>query len=434
MAELGVAAASPSLMDGWIPVTAQVVTVVVLLGAVGYRSRRWALVGVPALVALGVAAAVAAHWLFGTLGLASEPAPRALWVWVALTALALGNLVAGWPGDRWARRNVCALATSLCLLSTGLTINGWIGYFPTVYTAWNQLTSGPLPDETDWAAVRERQRTADVSGPGAVLEIDTGSAASGFAHRAEYVYLPPAWFRTTPPPPLPTIMMIGGQFNTPGDWLRAGDAVTTLDAFARDHGGNAPVAVFVDPSGSFANDTECVNGSRGNAADHLTKDVVPHVIAAFGTSARRSDWGVVGFSSGGTCAVDLAVMHPELFSAFVDVAGDLGPNAGNRDQTIDRLFDGDAQAWSRFDPVTAMTRHGRYTDVAGLFVVPEPDEKSAQTARALCDVGTAQGIACAVVARPGRHVWPFGSTAFATTLPWLAATLGTPGVPPAPVP
>ena len=33
--------------------------------------------------------------------------------------------------------------------------------------------------------------------------------------------------------------------------------------------------VFVDSGGAFNNDTECVNGTRGNAADHLTKDVVP---------------------------------------------------------------------------------------------------------------------------------------------------------------
>ena len=32
--------------------------------------------------------------------------------------------------------------------------------------------------------------------------------------------------------------------------------------------------VFVD-SGAFNNDTECVNRVRGNAADHLTKDVAP---------------------------------------------------------------------------------------------------------------------------------------------------------------
>ena len=66
-------------------------------------------------------------------------------------------------------------------------------------------------------------------------------------------------------------MMIGGEFNTPADWLRAGDAVTTIDKFAAAHGGNAPVFVFVDAGGTFNNDTECVNGPRGNSADHLTR-------------------------------------------------------------------------------------------------------------------------------------------------------------------
>ncbi len=51
--------------------------------------------------------------------------------------------------------------------------------------------------------------------------------------------------------------------------------MSTADEFAAVHGGYAPVLVFVDPTGAFRNDTECVNGRRGNAADHLTKDVVP---------------------------------------------------------------------------------------------------------------------------------------------------------------
>lgn len=162
--------------------------------------------------------------------------------------------------------------------------------------------------------------------------------------------------------------MIGGEFNTPADWIRAGDAVTTLDAFAAAHGGSAPVAVFADPTGGIAVDTECVNGPRGNAADHLVADLVPAVERAFHLGGQ-SKWGVVGFSSGGTCAVDLAVMHPEMFSAFVDIGGDIGPNAGTRAQTIDRLYGGDAEMWSRFDPSTAIARHGPYADLSGLFAV-----------------------------------------------------------------
>ena len=60
-------------------------------------------------------------------------------------------------------------------------------------------------------------------------------------------------------------MMIRGMFSTPADWIRAGDAITTLDNFAAAHGGNAPVVVFVDAGGSFNThtfntDTECVTG------------------------------------------------------------------------------------------------------------------------------------------------------------------------------
>ena len=87
----------------------------------------------------------------------------------------------------------------------------------------------------------------------------------------------------SPPPALP-VMMIGGQFNTPADWTRAGNAVRTIDDFAAAHDGRAPVLVFVDAGGAFDNDTECVKGVRGNAADHLTKDVVPYMISKFGVS------------------------------------------------------------------------------------------------------------------------------------------------------
>jgi S-formylglutathione hydrolase FrmB len=280
--------------------------------------------------------------------------------------------------------------------------------------------------------------------------------ASHFKHRGEVVYLPPAWFSSSPPPPLPTVMMIGGEFNTPADWLRAGNAAKTIDDLAAGHGGNAPVFVFVDSGGAFNNDTECVNGSRGNAADHLTKDVVPFMVSKFGVSREAANWGVVGWSMGGTCALDLTVMHPELFSAFVDIAGNMGPEAGTKAQTIARLFGGNAAAWADFDPSTVIARHGRYTGISGWFdvssstpsrrhhgiAVTDAGDKSsigrqavarpgdpASAAEALCALGRADGIDCTVVGQPGKHDWPFASTAFAAALPWLAGRLDTPGVP-----
>lgn len=423
-------AAAVSLMHGWLPATVNVIAVVAVLAAVAGRPRRWFTRWLAPIAALGVAAAWVARWYMGHLGIASEPAPWQLWGWVALCALSVGVVFSGWRGSRWFRRNLTVFSASLCLLTIGLSVNGWIGYFPTVWTAWNQLTGGPLPDEIDATAVAAMQANGVVPSTGALVEVATGSGASKFDHRDEWVYLPPAWFASNPPPRLPTVMMIAGEFHTSADWVRAGDAVITLDAFAAANAGNAPVVVFVDSGGAFGVDTECVNGPRGNAADHLTKDVVPYMISHFGVSNQPANWGVAGFSSGGTCSLGLTAMHPDLFRTFVDIAGDRGPNAGSKAQTIDRLFGGDEQAWSSFDPATVIGAHSRYPDVAGLIVAPSgPSRLSSPDDEALCALGRTRGMSCEVVMLSGRHDWPSAAEVFAATLPWLAGQIQTPGVP-----
>jgi len=446
-----------SLMYGWLPLTVQALTVVLLLAAIGWRNRRWRMVWLPIAVGLGVALSVAACWYVSTEGLATDPAPNLLWIWIAVLGGALVVLVAGWRGARWWRRGASVIAVPLALLCTALAVNLWVGYFPTVQTAWNQLTAGPLPDQTDQTTVVAMQKARTIPAKGTVVPVDIGSTPSGFKHRGELVYLPPAWYATNPPPPLPTLMMIGGEFNTPADWLRAGNAIKTADDFASSHGGNAPVLVFVDSGGAFNNDTECVNGTRGNAADHLTEDVPRFMEATYGVSANPAKWGIVGWSMGGTCAVDLAVMHPDEFSTFEDIAGDVAPNSGNKQQTIQRLFGGNAAAYATFDPTSVMRQHDRYSGVSGWFDISgtasvtngpttvnaangggngmggrDPaghtsDQTSAATS--LCGTGATKGIACAVVAQPGKHDWPFAARAFVAALPWLAGQLGTPGVP-----
>ena len=413
-----------SLMRGWLPASVQVFTAVLLVCAIGWRTRRWRLGWLPVTLVVGVVLAAGARWYVESAGVAEVPAPTSMWIWVGLTGVALGVVGVGWRGARWWRRGLSVLAVPLCLLSCALAVNRWVGYFPTVSTAWNQLTGGPLPDQTDRATVTAMQLERVMPVHGVVVPVSISAATSNFHHRDELVYLPPAWFVSNPPPRLPAVMMIGAEFNTPTDWLRAGTAVSTADAFAATHGGSAPVLVFVDSGGAFDIDTECVNGSRGNAADHLTKDVVPFMMSNFGVSTDRANWGVVGFSAGGTCALDLTVMHPELFSAFVDILGDVSPNVGTKAQTIARLFGGNADAFAAFDPATVIIRHGPYHDVSGWFAVVGNQDAAVKTMAALLRVN---GIACAVVAQPGHHDWPFAATAFAAALPWLASKVGSVG-------
>jgi S-formylglutathione hydrolase FrmB len=445
-----------SLLGGWLPLTIEVVAVIVLVVAIGWRTRRWRAVWVPVGAGVGVLAALGARTYMNSAGLASDPAPLTLWVWTAVFAAAVALAILGFRGATWWRRGLSVLAIPLTLMCALLTLNQWVGYYPSVQRAWGDLTAGPLPDQVDAKDLAALRNTRPDTGK--VVPVDIPDDASGFTHRREYVYLPPAWFSGATPPTLPAVMMIAGEFSNPTNWMRTGNAIPVIDDYAKQHGGMAPVFVFVDNSGSFNNDTECVNGPRGNAADHLTKDVRPFVISQFHTSADAAQWGIVGWSAGGTCAMDLTVMHPDLFATFIDIGGDRGPNSGTKQQTIDRLYGGNAAAWDADDPRTVMVRHGAYAGVAGDFddsqepaddktkdLPDHPQERKAPVGFGghddddqfrekgalpdLCAAAVAADIGCTLHVYVGYHTWQFAARAFADGLPWLAERVHATGEP-----
>ncbi len=163
-----------------------------------------------------------------------------LWVWVGVFFVAgIGVAVLGWRGNSWWRRGFAVLAIPLTLLAALVALNKWVGYYPSVQTAWGgALTAGPLPNQVDASELPELRNTVQSSGK--LVEVDIAGDASGFKHRSEYVYLPPAWFAGATLPKLPVIMMVAGEFNTPADWIRTGNALPIIDGYAKSHGGAGP--------------------------------------------------------------------------------------------------------------------------------------------------------------------------------------------------
>ena len=428
-----------SLLDGWLPITFQLAVLVLLVlvvAAIGWPTGRIRLRLLAVCVAVGVVAVLVAQAAFGRSGVASDPAPPQLWLWFGVSAGAVALAVGGWSRSTWWRRTSSVLLVPLCVLSTSVVVNQWLGYVTSVPQAWRHLTSAPVAHQVDAADLPALRGQVAPTEPGRVVKVSIPASASGFRHRDEYVYLPPAWFAGPTPPALPTLMLIGGEFGTPVDWITTGDAQSVVDAYARSHHGVAPILVLVDAGGSFVTDTECVDGVRGNAASHLTKDVPPYVVDHFGASADPRRWAVAGWSMGGTCALTLAVTHPERFGTFYDISGDPGPMTGNKEQTVERLYGGDVAAWTRDDPASVLAGHSPYTDTVGWIDTPDgsgqfvddPPSSAERQAMAdliekdrhLCELATSVRINCRLQIRPGQHDWTSGAVAFADALPRVA--------------
>ena len=292
-------------------------------------------------------------------------------IWFAVLLFAALMLIVGWRSGRWWRRGVALLAVMLTTVTLANAVNAAIGYYPTLRDAWLSISHAPMPAVVDLSQLG----TVPPGTPtGRIVAVAIPDTLSHFRHRQEFVYLPPAWFRE-PRPHLPVLELIGGVFAAPDDWIRAGHAVETANAYAQQHSGLAPILAFTDATGDVITDTECVNGTAGNAEDHLVKDIPAYVVSTFDAAPSPRNWGVIGWSMGGTCAVDLVVEHPEAFDHFVDISGDLGPNLGSKQDTISKLFNGNAAAWASHDPLTVLAHHGPYHDVTGLFVSAAPPSR-----------------------------------------------------------
>ncbi|WP_282205825.1 alpha/beta hydrolase [Kitasatospora fiedleri] len=416
-----------SLLSGWLPWTFRILAVVAVAAALFRVSPFWVRRRLPWVVGGAAAGTGLAALLVLAFGDIQDPLPPGLWLWVCCALLGLGGLAAGVRRSRWWNLAAVPVAVAMSLLCAANSINISTGYYPDVEAAVGDLSDAPVPQQM---TLEEALATVGRATEGRVVAVDVPAEPSGFKHRRELVYLPPAWFRSKARPKLPVVEMIGGQFAAPDNWIRAGAAVETADAYAAAHNGYAPVLVMADATGDFKTDTECVNGKHGNAEDHLVKDVPPYVARTFGTATDPRSWAVVGWSMGGTCAVDLGVVHPEVFGHFVDISGDLGPNLGGRQATVDGLYGGDAAAWEAHDPLTVLGRAGKdtYRGSGGYFLVgADEGGKHLENAQALDRAARQAGLATKVEVHPGKHDWQFGAAGFRLALPWLAQRTGLPG-------
>jgi S-formylglutathione hydrolase FrmB len=405
-------------VSGWFPPATVVLAVLCLLACVPWEARaRWRVIRNASVAAtLVTAGAVVTVHAFGWL---SWPVPWTFDLWVGTVVLALALGVAVWRYVRW-RRLVPVLAVGATALMAATLINANYGYFPSTTALFD-----PPASRTTVAALSIQRSEHHALASGEVVPVDIPPVHSHFHARTAYVWVPPA-YTADPTLSLPVLELLAGTPGTTLDWLRAGRAATTADAYAKEHHGVAPLLVMPDDNGALTSDTECVNGPAGQAETYLTEDVPDYLREVFHAATGPRSLAVAGLSEGGTCAVMLALRHGAEYSAFGDYSGLTAPTSANVVApvlTTRTLFGGSTVQYDQHDPVLLLS-HAHDPRLAGWFESGGADLKSVQAQQTLSAFARRAGIDTVAVTVPGQgHDFGLWARAFQQSLPFLAHSL-----------
>ncbi|TSB18078.1 alpha/beta hydrolase [Streptomyces benahoarensis] len=169
-----------------------------------------------------------------------------------------------------------------------------------------------------------------------------------------FVYLPPQYFQPQfRRQRFPVMVVISGY---PGGIMNLAQHLQIPQNAGRliAKGAMQPtVMVMVRPTIAPPRDTECVDVPGGPQAEtFFTKDLPDAMRSAYRVGHDASAWGAFGYSSGGTCSLQLAMRNPKIYTSAVSLSGDYaikddlttgslfgtGPEGAQREREHDLLW------------------------------------------------------------------------------------------------
>lgn len=362
-----------------------------------------------------------------------DPVETSVYVWIGCGLLALLLAVARLVTDRHLVRTIAAVLSALVVVAAAaVQVNLVFDAYPTVRDALGLPAANALPFAEVPPPVADPvggnpldavwEPPADLPATGRVVTVPIPGSVSGFAARDAEIYLPPAYF-ADPRPLLPVLVLLAGQPGSPGDWFAGGRLAQTMDAFAAQHDGLAPIVVVADGTGSTLANPLCLDSALGNVDTYLATDVPTWVKANLQVDPDPRAWAVGGLSYGGTCSLQLATNHPDVYPTFLDLSGQLEPTLGDRQRTVEAAFGGDEAAFTAVNPQDLLATR-RFPDSAGVFVVGADDHDYAPGAQTLYDAARQAGMDVRLVEIPGGHSFSVWSAGLEQEVGWLSTRMG----------
>jgi S-formylglutathione hydrolase FrmB len=429
------------LLTGAFPVSVYLAAGAAALYLLIRRERRW-WAAVTATAAVAVLLALGAGWfLVHVAGTTAHELPWPVTAWIGVAFLALMLAVLNMAGTGWRRTVLAPVAMTVLILGAALQVNAYFGAYRSIDDLTGASTAAipalpveprhPMPaalrpasTQNPGPVARTWVKPAGLPPAGTVDSVQIPGTVSGFASRAGYVYLPPA-YQAASRPALPVLVLIPGQPGTPADWLGAGGLKNQMDTFAAAHDGLAPVVVIVDVNGSESGNNMCMDSRIARADTYLSVDVPAWIRAALQVDPDPARWAVGGFSFGGTCALQMAALHPDLYPSSIDFSGEAEPALGaDRTATIGRAFGGNAVAFNAVTPMAVLAaRHNMHSRI--YLAAGAQDATFAAYQQQVGDAAARAGMDVKTDLVPGMgHSWEVPRQSLTSALAWLAPALG----------
>jgi enterochelin esterase-like enzyme len=311
-------------------------------------------------------------------------------------------------------------ALTIVLAMTGgmAIVNDYYGY----YQSWGQLGADLTGSYSQFTTTALGARTSPRL-TGKVVSLDLTGARSGI-NRGGYVYLPPQYFqRKYAHTRLPVVELLHGSPSYAASWLVHLHTAEVANQLLSKHL-MGPMVLVMPQTYTGNAYTESLNSSRGSDETYLTTDVRHDVETRFRVARDSAQWGLVGVSSGGYCAANLALRHPASYGAVGILSGYFRPQDGPAAQVLGY----NQAAEDADDPLLSARRLSAGAAPLPAFWLAAGTGDRADYAGAQAFAAALRGVERVTLYKEpgGQHNFYAFAPAFNRVLPWVWTQLAAP--------
>ncbi len=179
--------------------------------------------------------------------------------------------------------------------------------------------SAILGSQVNLRAAAEHGQTIRLTVPGKASHLS----------RTVFVYLPPQYFRAAfSGYRFPVVELLPGFPGSPADWINVVGITSAYSTLLADGAPVKPaVLVMPDANGGRRISLQCLNVRHGpQDATYLSQDLpayLPHILRV---QPQGPAWGIAGYSEGGFCAANLALVYRLRYGAAGVMSGYFSPS------------------------------------------------------------------------------------------------------------